>query len=423
MKKALAIILTLAMALTLFACTNNSGSGGTSSPPAAGGSNDSPPPSQSAPPPQSPAPPAAPTSVPGTEGGSGSVIDTTGSKGVGYYTDDVDPFSRGRYKIGYIDIMLTPFSEITCQVWNALGEYLNYDFTYFSANSDEDYFVATIEDLARQGYNGLIFNGDATDCVRHQEVADEIGIPWLSFLSTYVHEDGTPSHPSAVLNGRGAGAAAADWAIDNFAKYNGYEPDWADIGVITICLSVSLDMQTRADGFMEQYAKRFPENAATNCFAADTLPGGPAAWVSAQGAYDFIAPIVAAHPEFEGWMIFGAIENYASGAQTLLTEYSLDPTSIIIAIHASMMMGEYDQGIMSCWRASIDLPQQEWGAFIIHGLLAMIDGRATPETLWEDYKNPGDTYATVNLPFTLVTYDNYKDYQVYLANYISSNYA
>ena len=348
---------------------------------------------------------------------------TTAQAGVGYYTDDFDPFSREKYRIAYIDIMLTPFSEITCQVWSALGEYLNYEFTYFSANSDEDYFVATIEDLSRQGYNGLIFNGDATDCVRHQEVADEVGIVWLPFLSTYVYENGMPSHPSAVLNGGAAGAEAADWAIDNFAKYNGYEPEWADIGVITICLSVSLDMQTRADGFKDQYSKRFPELADTNFFAVDTLPGGVAAWVSAQGAYDLSAPIVAAHPEFEGWLIFGAIENYSSGAQTLLTEYEMTGTSIVVGIHASMMMDEYDQGIMTCWRASIDLSQQDWGAFIIHGLLAMIDGRATPETLWEDYKNPGDTYATVNLPFTIITYENYKDYQVYLANYIAERYA
>ena len=410
MKKVLAILLALTIAAALVACSSDSGSKETSS---GGNAADTPSaPAQNA---NSAAPPASEAPGPASE------PPVLGS--AGYYTDDFDPFSREKYKIAFIDIFLTPFSEITCQIWNELGKYLNYEFTYFSANSDEDYFVSTIEDLARQGYNGLIFNGDATDCKRHQEVANEIGITWLPFLSTYVYEDGKPSHPSAILDGRAAGVTAADWAIDNYAVYNGSEPDWSNIGVITICLSVSLDMQTRADGFREQYSKRFPDYAANNFFAADTLPGGPAAWVSAQGAYDHIAPIVAAHPEFDGWVIFGAIENYASGAQTLLTEYELTATSIVVAIHASMMMDEYDQGIRTCWRASIVLPQQEWGAFIIHGLLAMIDGRATPETLWEDYKNPGDTYATVHLPYRIITYENYKEYQVYLANYIKDNYA
>ena len=350
--------------------------------------------------------------------------DTSGLTGVGYYTDDVDHFSRDAYKIAYIDISLTNFAELTCQVWTELGEYLNYEFTYFNANSDEDYYVSTIEDLANQGYNGLILNGDATDCVRHQEVADEVGINWLPFMSTYVYDDGvTPSHPSAVMDSAAAGAAALDWSVENFEAYNGYEPDWANIGVITVTLSVSADIQRRIDGFYAEYSALFPELAETNYFAGDTLPGGLSAWVSAQGGYDQVAAIVAANPQFEGWLVFGGIENYASGAQTLLTEYGLDTSSIVTAISASMMMDEYDQCIMTCWRASFDTPQQEWGSFIMHGLIALIDGRATPETLWEDYKEDGDTYATVHLPFTTVTYDMYTEYQDYLGSYMADNYA
>jgi hypothetical protein len=46
------------------------------------------------------------------------------------------------------------------------------------------------------------------------------------------------------------------------------------------------------------------------------------------------------------------------------------------------------------------------------GIVALIDGRATPETLWEDAKSEayGFDYAVYPLETEVITYDNYEEY-------------
>jgi hypothetical protein len=44
------------------------------------------------------------------------------------------------------------------------------------------------------------------------------------------------------------------------------------------------------------------------------------------------------------------------------------------------------------------------------GLVALMDGRATLETLWQEVKLPGDIATRYNLSLEIVTKDNYQDF-------------
>ncbi len=52
---------------------------------------------------------------------------------------------------------------------------------------------------------------------------------------------------------------------------------------------------------------------------------------------------------------------------------------------------------------------------IIMGVIAMIAGRATAETIWPEYKPAGQNYPNVVVKSSLLTVDNYKQFLADLA--------
>ena len=58
----------------------------------------------------------------------------------------------------------------------------------------------------------------------------------------------------------------------------------------------------------------------------------------------------------------------------------------------------------------------------VNGLLQIIDGKATLETLWPKLRDPAQKYTVIKLPYTMVTHDNYKDYQAAIGNYVNAQY-
>ena len=409
MKKVLAIILSLLMAASLFAC----GSGGTSSPsPSAAASPSATPsaaPSSAAPSPSEAASPSA--DVP--DGLSIPNVDFKVTK---------DPFSREKYKICDITIFITPFGATMNECYTKLGEKLNYEFSYFDANGDTERFMQIIEQQASIGdFDGMILEGDYTTEQRIFELADEYKFNYIPGLSPFVDENNNYLRPSAVMDSFDLGGDALKFMVDNKDKYFSSPIDMKDIGFVTVTFSVVTDLNARVQGALDAYTKLYPELVATNYFAADTVSAGVNA-VTAQAAYDQVAAIVSAHADLKGWFIFGSIEDFAAGSARAMEDMNKKGSAIATSCAAITLMNEWDTGAEGVWVAGIDTPPIQWADATISGLLQLIDGTATPETLWENLRDPSQKVTVIKLPYTVVTHENYKDYQAAIASYLDAQY-
>jgi hypothetical protein len=96
----------------------------------------------------------------------------------------------------------------------------------------------------------------------------------------------------------------------------------------------------------------------------------------------------------------------ARAAESLGKENSV----LITGSGSSVLPGEWDAGYEGCWVANFAVSNYQYAVPAICGVIAMIDGRATAETLWPEYKRPGDLAAQFVVGQDMITRENYKEY-------------
>jgi hypothetical protein len=319
-------------------------------------------------------------------------------------------------------VYLTPFGASMVEAYKQLGEKLNYEFSFFDGNGDTEKFMQIIEQQASVGdFNGMILEGDYTTEERIFDLAKEYNINYIPGLSPFVDENNNYLRASAVMDSYDLGADAFKFMVDSKDKYFTSPIDMKDIGVITVTFSVVTDLNARVQGVLDEYTKLYPDLAKTNYFAADTVSAGMNA-VTAQASYDQVAAIVAANADLKGWLIFGSVEDFAAGAARAMEDMNKKGSAIATSCAATTLMKEWDAGAEGVWVAGIDTPEIQWADATISGLLQIIDGTATSETLWPGLRDPAQKYTVIKLPYTIVTHENYKDYQAAIGNYLSEQY-
>lgn len=67
---------------------------------------------------------------------------------------------------------------------------------------------------------------------------------------------------------------------------------------------------------------------------------------------------------------------------------------------------------ISLQQIEIFLTVAELTGLMATGLVAMLDGRATPETLWPEWVREGETYPCIDLDGKMITRETYKQWEV-----------
>ena len=401
MKKGIAILIAVILLLGMAAC---GGGGGTeTSPPAES-------PSPTAPgtdtPPPSPTEPATPPVV--DENFEIPYVDFG-------YEPTSDPFARETYQFAHIIMMHSPFTQLMVDMYALMGTRLNYEISSYSSNRDADLFMNLIETNAGQGANGMVIEGDFTLQDRIFEITDELDVVFMPGLSPFITEQGQYLRPSAVMDSYKMGWDCMDFMIDNYERYTGKAFDAEKIGIMTIQFAIITDFNTRQQGAYDAYAARYPDLVGTHFFDLDTSPEPNP--MAAEAGYNYAASIIAANPEFDGWLMFGVAEDFADGASRALEDMGLGETSLATCVAVTMLTERWKAGYEGCWVAGADTPPIQWAHAIISGLMQLLDGQATPETLWPQYRDPGQDYTVIKLPFTLVERDIFKAYDEAVARY------
>ncbi len=114
----------------------------------------------------------------------------------------------------------------------------------------------------------------------------------------------------------------------------------------------------------------------------------------------------------------GATDDFGQGAaRALESTAGKADNAIVTTIGGETLIAEWDAGYDGCWVSAIYTAQMIYTEGIICGLVAFIDGRATPETLWSSFINPGEKYAYVAIPSVTLSRDTYRDYLEWVDQY------
>ena len=399
MKKALAILIVIVLALTLFACgdgnTNENSGGGTNTTPS-GSTNTSPSGTNTSP---SGGLDTAPSGSTGGEVGDPSVNANT----IGFFMDDVDPYSRETYTIVWA--YMRPM-QLFLNIRDALvsmESVFNVKFIDYCANSDIDAMIQNIEIYADQGVDGYIIVIDASANQRIKEVLDGTGLPYIGVLNSVRDSSGAATVHLIGMEGITVGREMTSWLFDNYKTYWG-EIDTSKLGLLNFTFSPNADFHDRYLGNEAFFKEKLPGNS--NIFPADGVTGG----LNEETGYDLAAALFAANPQVEYWFVPACLELYAQGAMRAAENLGIDDRVLIIATNSDVLAALWDSGYEGCFVACVASTAYQYGAPALSGLVSLMNGTSTFDSLWSGIRLPTDILTFYEIGYEVVTKDTYQDY-------------
>jgi hypothetical protein len=239
------------------------------------------------------------------------------------------------------------------------------------------------------------------------DMLTESGVPYINLFTEYFDENGTVITPTVGIPQYDVGHLSLQYLTDNYKTYWG-DVDTSKIGLITIDFSVSPALNERILGIEGCFKEAFPGNE--NIYYTDSFAAGAAEWFTLEGGYNPVAQTVASHPEVEYWMVSSCLENYSQGAARAADDLKLNDKMLISTVGHPMLEQEWDNGYDGAWKCAVAISNYAYAAPTILGLTALVDGRASAETLWPQFKKEGNKCAIWYADYELVTKDTYKAY-------------
>ena len=334
----------------------------------------------------------------------------------GYLTDDVDHQSRRTYEIAFLPDDFGFLQQNWFAGLQAFEELLNVNMTVLSADSSFEQMLANIELLTTRGYDGAIITCQYEIQERATELLNDSGIPWICFINMLTDANGHTVAPTVVLDQYTAGQATMRWLIDNYKTYWG-EVDPSKIGGMGITMSISLDINNRTNGQRDLFESTFPGRP---FLTLDTVSLGASgtAFMSAESAYDLVTAAVSAHPEIEYWLVGGGGEQFGPGAARAMESFGRTlSNTLICVVHSGANITDWQSkaaDVETMNMASVYISDMLYGAPALSGVIALIEGRETTDTLWI-HETPanyqfGNDFGVWLIESRIVTRWDYQDY-------------
>ena len=323
----------------------------------------------------------------------------------GYFDDDVDHYARDKYTLCYAMPMETSMHDEYLEGFYKIQEKYNFELVFSNSNNDAEQYVQNIEIMAAKKVDGFFIDCPNAVCGRVKELLEEIGIPYIAFNSPLYDENNHMACPGVIQDGASCGEATAEWFCNHYKEYWG-DIDPKEVTMLTLTSSSYPEFAKRSNGAKEVFLKYFPGNDVQEI---DMTGKG----VAADGAYDMVTPVITTQPEVKYWYIQCGVDNWGQGAARAVEGAGLEKNSMVCSVGNVLLVGAWEEGYEGCWCCGAYTTNLDLAVPAVSGLIALIDGRATPDTLWKERAIPGDSYGDeYGIWYSLVsamTKDNYKN--------------
>ena len=398
MKRIIAILLAILLALMLIACNNGTTNEPTAESSSAASSDES-----TSTTPGSPTSPDTPTSPSSPQSVNPVGDPSVNENSIGFFSDGVDPYSRETYDIVWA--YMRPMA-IFLNIGDSLRDLessLNFKVSEYCANSDIDAMIQTIEVYADQGVDGFIIVIDASANIRIKEVLDNTGIPYVGILNTV--RDSSGRHIVSVIGHDNTPIVEeiGQWLFDNYKNYWG-DIDTSKIALLSFDFSPNVDFHERHLAAVSTFKKLIPDNA--GIFEADGVTGG----LNEETGYELASGILSSNPQIEYWFIISGLELYAQAATRVAESLGIDDRVLISCVDVIVLSAAWDSGYEGCWVSALGNDSIQFAAPAACGIVSLINGTSTPETLWSYRRGANDERTFYQVSHDMITIDTYKDY-------------
>ena len=397
MKRIAAILLVAILAFTLIACQTGTSGGGSTSPSASISTAQSPLASTT---------PSAASTSPISAPSPSSSADNPFS----YVTTEAsqDHWNREPYKFASMALNTSmAFMQLINENFTKWGTVFNYTTAIFDANMNYDGYINQIQVYADQGYDGLLCGMDIALIPRIFDLTQELKMPVVGMPTAFT-ESNHITWPSVQQDDTANPTMCVQWLADNYENYWKDPLDQSKLGVIVLTFSPVSSVNDRVVGFENTFRKLFP-GAAQNYFLCDLVQNTNG--FSQQGANEMTAATISAHPEITKWFVCATVDAMAVGAERGVESVNKNADVLIVSCQADEFISEMETNpTKESYVAACALSTVELTGYCSANLVAILEGRATAETIWPEYVAKGDKYPCIYVKGTMITKDTYKDW-------------
>lgn len=415
MKKAVAVMLSLAMTASLVAC-----GGGSSQPASSGGSSGG-----DAAASASSGSQAEPEDAGGTVG-SEKAYPNANEDGsinldkVAHFDREYDYTQNPKFKVAYIAADSGPLYQQAAVSYEHWAKMFNCEWMGFtSTNGDSDLYLTTLQNMIDQGVNGFVLDPDSTIfpsinalMEQHPEVS------WMSMMSPPRDGDtsvnsigGNMVHPYVGFDNYDAGWQQAV-QLDKWRQENIPDVPLDEIGFAAFDYSISPPLHVRAEAVKDYWAGVTGNADMENFFYFDCAASG----INLQGGMDAASPVISTNSKYKYWIVAGIIDDWAQAAATIFDQLGITDNCATCSFGGAALRKQWDAGQFDSYRFALYTDNNLYCEPILGGVYAMMNGWATADTLWPSWINyndcgaDGHTYASLRLPTVWLLPDTYQHY-------------
>lgn len=390
MKKILALVLVLVMALSLMACgeksdgkdddSNASTTPATSNNDNENTGNDD-------------------ANTPNNDGDNGG--NTVSASSVGYVTDDVDHSARDTYKFVYCFTASSALTDSMMNAWAKMKDQYNFTVEEVTGEGDSEAYVQNLEVVADCGdVDGFFIDCNPVIANRVIELLDEFKIPFVCMFNPMVNDDGAAIAPALALDQYQSGYDAVQYYCDNYKEYWG-DIGNAKVGLLNLDWSTSEPLHDRCVGATDAFLKTFPDGKVVD---GDGVTVGN---INSECGYDLASQLMSSNSDVEYWIVIGCVEDYTQGCARYIETTTFEDKCLLTTVGSTLLPTEWDSGYEGAWHSCYAIADMSYAGPAACGLIALVDGRATVETLWADRRADGDLATIWIADSMIMTHDNY----------------
>ena len=338
-----------------------------------------------------------------------------GSTTIGYWEDDVDHFARKTYEVSYIHNVDAPIHTLMFKCFQNLESYLNIKTTnYYNTTGEASVYLGLFETAIAEGTDGIICDMVYGHHVRIMEMLDEAGVPYIGLFNTARDEESRAVAPTVAMDHYLAGAKQVEFLHEVYREYWG-DIDPSEIACMVIANFSNSEFITRQQGIEDKFAELYPENTLVIGDINVALSGGGASYSTGDVVMWHFMPF---YPDVKYWFV-ACVGDYASGAAMWCKQFGRRDTILITGTGPDMPPSEWDnEEYYGNWISNYAVSNYEYAIPAMCGLIAMMDGRADKDTLWQELRTDDDICTRYFADGRMVTRENYKDMeQVVLDKY------
>ena len=320
----------------------------------------------------------------------------------GSSTDEVDYFARPPYTISYVYGNSAPINIGFTQALEEFGKKMNFTVKATGADFDPARVLEIIQTDIDLGVDGFLINVMSETYPRQHEMLNEAGIPYINVMGPYFDDQGRNMNPAVAFDAHKAGSDLTNWWLNNYKDYFG-DIELSSIGFMVVTFTVALEFTQRSDGALDTFRELHPE-LENNIFYVDLTN------FSMDIAFNSVAATLSGNANIEHWVIFAVAEDFAIGANRAVESLNRVDNIIVLTTGNDVAFGEWDNNSTPELVALVPVWKTSMMGAAAEGILTLIEGRATPETLWSERKAPNDFATLFYIDSEVVTRDTYRDF-------------